>query len=165
MVVSLAPFVPSHHEVVRKMLELAAVTSDDVVFDLGCGDGRVLFSAVNEFVVKQAVGYELRKDLYAKLSDRVTRQGLDGRVTVVNDDLLNADISDATVIMLYLTATGNRKLTPKLAREARSGTRVVSHDFSFPDWRHARKEDYQNHALYLYRLPDALKKRSLFHRR
>jgi cyclopropane fatty-acyl-phospholipid synthase-like methyltransferase len=55
MVVSLAPFVPSHHEVVRKMLELAAVTSEDVVFDLGCGDGRVLLSAVNEFGVKQAV--------------------------------------------------------------------------------------------------------------
>jgi hypothetical protein len=86
-------------------------------------------------------------------------------VRVVNDDLLNADLSKATVITLYLTTTGNRKLTPKLAREVRTGTRVVSHDFSFPDWRHARKEDYQNHALYLYRLPDALKKRSLFHRR
>lgn len=147
------------------MLELAAVTSEDVVYDLGCGDGRILFSAVNEFAVKHAVGYELRKDLYAKLSDRVVRQGLDERVTIVNDDLLNADISEATVITLYLTTTGNRKLTPKLASEARTGTRVVSHDFSFPDWRHAVKEDCQNHTLYLYRLPNALKKRSLFYRR
>jgi len=156
--VSLAPFVPSRPDVVRVMLTVSHIGSDDVVFDLGCGDGRILLSAVKDFGAKKAVGYEIRNDLYKQLSEEIVKQGLQNRIALVNDDLMNADISEATVITLYLTPSGNDLLKPKLSTEAVKGTRIVSHDYEFSGWYTSVKKNLQGHMIYLYIVPEAFLK-------
>ena len=153
---SCAPYVPSPYEVMRKMLQVALVGPDDVVYDLGCGHGRVLVMAVKEFGAKKAVGYELREDLYESTLREINRQNLRERINLINGDLFKADISEATVITLYLTVSGNERLKTKLAKEARPGTRVVSHDFSMNGWRASKIETagYLGN-IYLYVIPEA----------
>lgn len=156
MPTSLAPFVPSQEPVVQKMLEMAQVNADDVVFDLGCGDGRILVTAVKEFGAKKAVGYEMRADLYKRIMATVEKEALMDKIHVVNGDLLKADLSEATVITLYLTTSGNSKLKPKFAKEAKRNTRIVSHDFRIEGWSYVKKEDFRGHTIYLYHLPASL---------
>ncbi|MEM1569180.1 MAG: SAM-dependent methyltransferase [Candidatus Bathyarchaeia archaeon] len=153
--VSLAPFVASPPEVVRAMLELAQVTKDDVVCDMGCGDGRILFMAVSEFGAKKAVGYEIRRDLYNMVLDKILTEELSDRIVVYNRDCITADLSEVTVITLYLTTSGNDRLRPKFEKEAKPGTRIVSHDFSITGWKAAKIERFGGHTLYLYVVPDA----------
>lgn len=157
---SLAPFIPSKSNIVKRMLEIAEVNRDDVVFDLGCGDGRILISAVKDFGAKKAIGYELRTDLYEKNLQQIKKTNLEGRVEVVRADMIKADIKEATVITLYLTFPGNRKLEPKLSEEAQPGTRIVSHAFEIEGWDHSEKESFDGHLIYLYKIPEALKKKA-----
>jgi len=152
---SLAPFVPTTFDIVNRMLQLAHARREDTVVDLGCGDGRILFTAVTSFGVQKAIGYEIRKDLYEETIGEVRHRGLEGKVIVINDDLMKADLREATVITLYLTTAGNEALRPKLEKEAKRGTRVVSHDFNFKGWSPARKEPFYGHTLYLFTLPKA----------
>jgi tRNA G37 N-methylase Trm5 len=155
MTVSLAPYVPSSDDVVTRMLEVARVNRDDVVFDLGCGDGRILFSAVKKFRAKRVVGYEMQEDLYQGIVEKIKAERLEHRMKVFNEDALTADLSEATVVTLYLTTSGNSKLKPKLST-AQLGTRIVSHDFRIDGWNPTRREDFRGHTIYLYTLPDAL---------
>lgn len=157
MTTSLAPYVPTQHDVVKRMLEMAQVGKDDVVFDLGCGDGRILFSAVKEFDAKQAVGYEMREELYNDVVEKIRKERLEQRITIFHGDLLTADISEATVITLYLTTSGNRKLKGKLTQEANAGTRIVSHSFWIEGWSHTLHDLINGHAIYVYTIPDSLK--------
>ena len=157
---SVAPYVPTPISVIRKMLELAKASVDDVVFDLGCGDGRILFTAVEEYDVKKAVGYELNPSMYETVRLKVDRKGLQGRIEVVNGNFFLADLSGASLITLYLTTSGNAKLRPKFERELRGGARVVSHDFPVQGWvtvRPGSSNHYTvgSHRLYLYRVPGA----------
>jgi len=154
--VSFAPYVPSQPEVVRKMLEVARVGPEDVVYDLGCGDGRILVMAVKRFGVKKAVGYELREDLYKLTLRKIERQNLKERISLMNGDLFQADISDATVITLYLSASGNEHLKIKLTKEARPGARVISYDFKMNGWQASVSEitAYIGY-IYMYVIPDA----------
>lgn len=155
MTISLAPFVPSQQDVVRKMLELAQVNDRDIVFDLGCGDGRILITAVKEFNAKKAVGYEMRDDLYKNTTLKIHKEQLETKIEVFNEDLLNANISDATVITLYLTTSGNSRLKPKLSMEAQKGAKVVSHDFDIVGWEYTKRENFGGHTIYLYMIPNA----------
>lgn len=152
---SCAPFVASPPEVVKKMLEVAGVGPSDTVVDLGCGDGRMLVTAVSDFGAKLAVGYELREDLYRTDLRLVELKNLVGRVRLVNGDLFGADLSDATVVTLYLTSTANERLKPKFEKETRPGTRIVSHDFSMNGWKPAKVERFNGHTIYLYVMPEA----------
>ncbi len=154
MDVILAPYVPSDEDVVNRMLEVAEVGPRDIVYDLGCGDGRILFAAVTAFGAEKAVGYELREDLYRGVVDAIHQRHLADRVTVFHADLLRADLSAATVITLYLTTAANTQLKPKLLREAKPGTRVVSHFFRMAGWPHTRRDDIRGHTIYLYTMPD-----------
>ncbi len=131
---SCAPYVPSEPEVVRKMLELARVGPEDVVYDLGCGDGRILVMAVKEFGAKKAVGYELSQRLYESTLKKIESMKLRSKINLINRNLFEADLSQATVITLYLTTSGNKRLQPKLVNEAKPGTRIVSHDFMIEGW-------------------------------
>ncbi|MDW8034169.1 MAG: rRNA adenine N-6-methyltransferase family protein [Nitrososphaerota archaeon] len=147
------PYVPSPPEVVEKMLELAKVTSNDVVYDLGCGDGRLLITAIKKFGVKKAVGYEIRKDLYDDLVRRIEKENLSSRIFVYNEDLLNAELSEATVVTLFLTTSANEKIKPKLEAELKPGARIVSHEFTFKDWIPQKVETLSWHKIYLYVIP------------
>ncbi len=152
---SCAPYVPSPREVVRKMLELAQAGSNDVLVDLGCGDGRIITTAIQEFGVRKAVGYELREDLYKLGVQEIEKQGLWNRAKIVLGDLFNADLKEATIITLYLTGTANDRLKPKLRAEASPGTRIVSHDFSINGWRTIQRESFEYHTIYMYQIPHA----------
>jgi len=157
---SVAPYVPSPHDVVRKMLELAEVGSDDIVYDLGCGDGRILFTAILEFKAKKAIGFDLNEGLCRNIKKKAEELQLQDKIQAVNSNFLSADLSPATVITLYLTTSGNEKLKPKLEKESRAGTRVISHDFPVKGWSptsSAKGESfiYHAHSLYLYKIPEA----------
>ena len=152
---SCAPFVASPHDVVRKMLEVGRVGKDDVLVDLGSGDGRILTTAVKDFGAKAAFGYEIREDLFKTASSEITRQSLDARVKIFNRDLFQADLKEATIVTLYLTTYANERLKPKLRGEARPKTRIVSHDFMINGWKPARKENYNEHTIYVYSVPES----------
>jgi len=147
-------FFPTPDEVIEKMLELADVKENDVLYDLGCGDGRVLIKAAKERKVK-CVGIEIKKELVDEAQKRVAREGLERLIKIVHGDIFQEDISDATVVYLYLTTELNAQLKPKLEKELKKGTRVVSHQFEVPGWRAVKTEGVvdmfgQVHRLYLY---------------
>jgi SAM-dependent methyltransferase len=159
VVLSSVPYVPSPEDVVKRMLKLTEVRSGDIVYDLGCGDGRILIAAVESFEAKEAVGYEISEDVYKKALQQVAKVNLQERITIINKDFFEADLSRANVITLYLNNFTNEKLRPKLEKEALPGTRIVSHDFSILNWRpiiqDTFRDEYSVHTIYLYAVPTA----------
>lgn len=126
-------FAPTWEPVAYEMLALAGVTKDDVVYDLGSGDGRIVILAAQKYGAR-GVGIELDPKLVA-VSRQVAREAeVADRVTFVEGDLFTADISAATVVTLYLSPGVNRDLEPKLRRELKPGTRIVSHQFPIGTW-------------------------------
>jgi len=125
----LAPYVPTSLDNVRRMLEIARVRADDVVFDLGSGDGRILIMAVREFKAKRAVGIEFREDLVNEARTLIRRYDLESKIEIIHGDALNINISEADVVTLYLTSQGIETLRPKLEKELKPGTRIVSLSF------------------------------------
>ena len=142
-----APWVTTPFASVRKMLELAQVTPDDVVYDLGCGDGRVLVIAAREFGAR-AVGIELDPLRYLWCQFLVTILGLRQRVQVIYGDFFKKDLSRANVVILFLQFDTNDLLSLKLVDELRPGTRVVSRVSTFSGWVPTRTDS--DHRLYLY---------------
>ena len=140
------------------MLELVQVTESDVVFDLGCGDGHILVSAVKAFHAQQAIGYELDVHRYQTALQSIRQQGLQDKITIVPGDLFEADLSKATVIILFLTVMGNVRMRPKLEREAPWRSRVVSRRFDIDGWTPAHIQHVEDDVLYLYHVPDAFLK-------
>jgi predicted RNA methylase len=126
-------FTPTRHFVAEAMLQLAGVTRDDVVYDLGSGDGRILIIAAQKYGAR-GVGVEIDPKL-VELARQNARDGeVADRVTFIQGDLFTADISQATVVTLYLSASINKRLEPKLKAELRPGSRIVSHQFRIGDW-------------------------------
>ncbi len=161
---SLVTWVATPLEIVKKMLEIAQVSSKDVIYDLGCGDARILIRAVEEFGVQKAVGYEIREDLYEISRQETQHQNVQNKVTLIRGDLLDAVLSEASVIVLYLSSEANELLRPKLEKEAKFATRIVSYLFPINTWRPARKVYLDGYSfiearftgiLYLYRVPHA----------
>ena len=157
---SVAPYVPTPLHVVRRMLNLAGVGVDDVVYDLGCGDGRILFMAIEEFEAERAVGYDINPSMVEPLRERIENSGLEDRIEVVNANFFEVDLSPASVVTMYLTTSGNSKLRPKLEEELGDGARIVSHDFPIHTWTTDKSSEplhytIGSHKIYLYRIPDA----------
>ncbi len=142
--------------VVNEMLRLAAVTRDDVVYDLGSGDGRIAIAAAHDRGAR-GVGFEIDPALVAEATATARRLGLTGRVTFRQDDLFKADLREATVVTLYLSPDLNRRLRPKLLAELRPGSRIVSHAFDMGDWAPDRTmqvtSNQGTHTLYLWVVP------------
>jgi protein-L-isoaspartate O-methyltransferase len=128
-----APYVATPQDVVEKMLDLAKVGPDDVVYDLGSGDGRIVITAAQKYGA-HAVGVELRPDLWAQSVDRIKQLGLQDRAQIIHDDMFNVVIRKATVVTLYLLTSVNAMLRPMMEKQLRSGARIVSHDFQVPGW-------------------------------
>ncbi len=150
------PFVPTPEVVVRRMLQLANVKRGEVVYDLGCGDGRIVIMAAREFGAQSAC-IEIRKDLYEQTLRRVKDLGLEDRVKVIYGNFFEESLSDADVVTMYLLTSVNERIKPKLERELRPGVRVVSHDFEVPGWKPLIVEDlyeeWRSHKIYLYKIP------------
>jgi ubiquinone/menaquinone biosynthesis C-methylase UbiE len=141
--------------VVEKMLELAGLKKNEMVYDLGCGDGRILITAAQKFGAR-ATGVELDTDLFKKTSARIQELKLQDRIKLINGNLLDVDLSPADVVTLYLLTDGNVKLRPNLERYLKPGSRVVSHDFQVMGWVPNRVEKFESsrtHTLYLYLIP------------
>jgi SAM-dependent methyltransferase len=153
---SLAPYVPSPPEVVDRMLALAAVTRDDVVYDLGSGDGRIPIAAARTYGAR-GVGLEIDPKLVEQARANARAAGVAHLVEFRQQDVLTADISAATVVTLYLLSSSNALLRPVLTRQLRPGSRIVSHAFSMgPAWPAERIEQFTSDngdeiTLYLWR--------------
>jgi SAM-dependent methyltransferase len=144
-------FTPTDQPVADAMLKLAQVTRDDVVYDLGSGDGRIPILAAQKYGAR-GVGIEIDPRLVA-LSRQVAREGdVSDRVTFIEGDLFTTDISPATVVTLYLSASVNLRLEPKLKRELRPGTRIVSHQFPIGRWSPDQTMRVNDQELFLWRM-------------
>jgi ubiquinone/menaquinone biosynthesis C-methylase UbiE len=126
-------FVPTPPETVDEMLRQANLKKGDVLYDLGSGDGRIPLAAAKQYGVR-AVGIDIDPKLVSEANESARREGLEGLVSFRHEDMFAADISEATVVTLYLSNTLNVMLRPKLLRELRPGSRIVSHDFRMGDW-------------------------------
>jgi cyclopropane fatty-acyl-phospholipid synthase-like methyltransferase len=154
----IAPFVATPLPVVKQMLTLAEIKSGEILYDLGCGDGRVVITAAQDFGAR-GIGVEMREDLAKQAMGKVTELGLDGRVKIVHGDMFKLDVSQADVVTLYLTTSANDKVKPKLEAELKPGTRVISHDYEILGWRPVKidnfcenpKLGYPSHTIYVYR--------------
>ncbi|MCS7041412.1 MAG: class I SAM-dependent methyltransferase [Bryobacteraceae bacterium] len=152
----LAPYVSSPQPIVYKMLEIARLKSGETLYDLGCGDGRILTTAAREFGAK-AIGVELSPALVKRARQAVESLGLQDQVKVIEGDLMNVDLSGADVVALYLLTEANEQLRPKLEKELKPGARVVSLEFRIKGWKPSRVEKVEAHrhpyTIYLYELP------------
>lgn len=130
---SLAPFVPTPMDVVDRMLTLAKVGPEDVVYDLGCGDGRIVIAAAQKFGAR-GVGVDIDASLINQAEAQAIAAGVANRVEFRIQDAMTVDVSDATVVTLYLLSASNVKLRPRLTKQLRKGARIVSHSFAIGDW-------------------------------
>ena len=150
-----APFIPTPAAVVEEMLDVAAVTPADIVYDLGSGDGRIVIAAARRGA--RAVGIELDGPLVQESRDRAFTAGVSDRTTFVWQDVLKSDLSPATVVTLYLFPELNAKLATKFLAELRPGTRIVSHRFPVGAWTPSRtlppESARRPYPVYFYVIP------------
>ena len=153
----LAPYVSSPNKVVDRMLELANVRPGETVYDLGCGDGRILIAAVKNYKAR-AVGVEISPKLAAQATDRIRKEGISSDARVIQGDLLKADFAGADVVTIYLATSLNAQLRPRLEKLLKPGSRVVSHDYAVPGWKPSKVEEEEGkHLIYLYEMPPTKK--------
>ena len=151
----LAPFVPTPQEVVDKMLQLADVTKADIVYDLGCGDGRIPITAAKVYGAR-GVGVDIDPQRIAESNANAKAAGVTHLVTFKLQDALTTDLSEATVVTLYLLSSSNLKLRPILTRQLKPGTRIVAHNFGMGDWEPDKVDTFNDSAgsrrtLYLWK--------------
>lgn len=159
---NLAPRTGSPEHAVDKMLEMAKLKPGETLYDLGCGDGRILIAAADRYHV-HAVGIEISENLAKTASDKVKKAGLQNEIKILHGDFMQADLSAANVVTLYLATTANDTLRPNLERYLRPSTRVVSYDYPIPGWKPIETAESQGrhgatHMIYLYEIPDSMKK-------
>jgi SAM-dependent methyltransferase len=150
------PYVPTPQPVVDEMLKLAQVKKEDVVYDLGCGDGRIVVTAAKQFGAR-GIGVDIDPERIKDSKANAQKAGVTDRVKFVQSDLFKMDLKEATVVTLYLLPEINLKLRPKLFRELKPGTRIVSHDFDMNEWKPektVRVRADREHTLYFWTIPE-----------
>jgi len=143
------PYVPTPHDVVEQMLKLAGVKKGDVVYDLGCGDGRIVVMAAQKFGAR-GVGIDIDPERIAEAKQNAEQAGVADRVRFIQQNLFDADIREATVVTLYLLPSVNLRLRPKLQEQLKPGARIVSHSFDMGDWKPDKEIDHNGRKLYLW---------------
>jgi SAM-dependent methyltransferase len=146
------PYVPSPNPVVEGMLKLAGVKKGDVVYDLGCGDGRIVIAAAKDYGAR-GVGVDINPERIQEARANAKKASVEEMVKFEENDLFKADIQNATVVTLYLLPDVNVRLRPKLLKELKPGTRIVSHSFDMGDWKPEREEVVEGRHLYLWTVP------------
>lgn len=146
------PWVPTRRQLLHHIMRIAKVRKGDVFFDLGCGDGRVVIEAAKRGA--RGVCVEIREDLIKEAMKKAKEEGVYDRIEFINDDFYRVDISRATIVYMYLLTRVNEALRPKLERELKPGTRVITLDFEIPGWVpvHVEKHytDGLERTIYLY---------------
>jgi SAM-dependent methyltransferase len=159
-----APYVTTPHNVVSAILKLARVKSSDIVYDLGCGDGRIVIAAAKIYGAR-GVGIDIDPRRILESKNNAKKAGVETLVRFEENDLFKADIHEATVVTLFLLSSLNVRLRPKLLRDLKPGTRIVSNTFSMGDWppdkevtvETSGKNDFLSRKLYLWVVPRAAK--------
>ena len=152
-------YVPTRQSVVDAMLKVAKVGANDVVYDLGCGDGRIVVSAAK--LGARGIGIDIDPKRIAEANENVKKNGVGDRVRILNQDLFTTDLSEATVVTLYLLPSLNRKLRPTLWKTLKPGTRIVSHDFSMgEDWQPEQTLQVDGATVYYWTITPDLAKRA-----
>ncbi len=150
---SLAPFIPTPFNVVRKMLEVSGLKQGEVLYDLGSGDGRIVLMAAKEFGAN-SYGVEHKFSLIEESRIKAEELGISDNVQFIQDNIFNPHLGDADVVTIYLTIRSNERIRPKLERELKVGARVVSHNFPIIKWKPNKIsriiDANQVHTLYLY---------------
>lgn len=151
----LAPYVPTPQDVVDRMLTLAGVTANDVVYDLGCGDGRIVVTAARKFGAR-GVGVDIDPERIRESQANAKAAGVEQLVEFRLQSALDVDVSPATVVTLYLLSASNLRLRPILTKQLRPGARIVSHAFSMGDWAPAQRDEFVDsrgvtRTLYLWK--------------
>lgn len=151
---SLAPFVPTPIEIVEEMLKLVEVTKNDVVYDIGCGDGRIVVMAAEKYGAK-GIGVDYDIERVTEARELAKKKKVEKLVKIIHQDAMTVDLSDASIVTLYLLESSNIKLQPNLEKFLKPGARVVSHDFDMKGW-NAKKietvidDEGEEHTLYLW---------------
>jgi SAM-dependent methyltransferase len=145
-------FVGTPADVVDAMLAGAEVSNRDIVYDLGSGDGRIVIAAAKKYGAR-AVGIEIDPKLIKEAQENARKAGVSDKVRFINADLFKADIHEATVVTLYLLEDLNIRLRPKLLRELKPGTRIVSHRFRMGDWQPEKSVRVGDRAAYFWTVP------------
>jgi SAM-dependent methyltransferase len=154
----IAPYVPTPHEVVSRMLDLAEIKQGEVLYDLGSGDGRIVVAAAKKFGIR-AVGFEIDPVLVKDSRQIIKQAGLEELVEIRQQDIRTVDFSPASVVTMYLYPAANLRLRPVLMRELKPGSRVISHDFGMGSWKPDHVERLQDTAgltrtIYRWRIAD-----------
>jgi ribosomal protein L11 methylase PrmA len=148
------PYVPTHEKVVAEMLKVAKVKKGDVLYDLGSGDGRIVITAAKRFGVR-GIGIDIDPQRIAEANENARKEGVAHLVTFKQADLFATDISEATVVTLYLLPRLNVKLRPKLFGELKNGTRIVSHAFDMAEWEPEKHLKVDGRDVYYWTITDA----------
>ncbi len=154
------PYLPTTEAGVQAMLKLAGVTSSDIVYDLGCGDGRIVIAAARDFGAR-GVGIDIDHQRIAEANANAKKAGVESRVRFIEGDLFTADIHEASVVTLFLLSSVNQKLRPKLLADLKPGTRIVSNTFEMGDWKPDKEatvegtdhDSYFSRKLFLWTVP------------
>jgi SAM-dependent methyltransferase len=154
------PFVPTSEQAVQAMLKLAGVTKSDIVYDLGCGDGRIVVAAAKDFGAR-AVGIDIDPQRISEARENARKARVEDKVRFEENDLFQADIHEATVVTLFLLAHINLKLRPKLLQDLKPGTRIISNTFDMGDWKPDKELtlgapeqlSFLSHHLFLWIVP------------
>jgi precorrin-6B methylase 2 len=146
-------FVPTPQEVVDAMLKVAKVGKGDVLYDLGSGDGRIPITAAQKYGIARGVGIDINPERIKEANENLAKARVGDRVTFVNADLFETNLSDATVVTLYLLPTLNLKLLPKLLKELKPGTRIVSHAFDMGTWKPEQALKVDGRSVYFWTIP------------
>ncbi|BDA75613.1 hypothetical protein CAL7716_097790 [Calothrix sp. PCC 7716] len=146
-------YVPTPQPVVDAMLQLAQVNSDDLIYDLGSGDGRIPITAAQKYGAR-GVGIDLNPERIQEANANLQRSGVVNNVEFRQQDLFETDLSKASVVTLYLLPEVMTKLRPKLLQELRPGTRIVSHAFDMGDWKPQQVQEVDGRTIYLWVVPE-----------
>ena len=162
------PYVPTDRGMIDEIIKLLSPRPGDVIYDLGCGDGRICLEILSRFSGVRCTCIEIRRDLAKMAMENAKMLGVSDRLKIINEDFFKVNLSEATAIYIYLLTDVNRLLKPKFSRELRRGTRIVSLDFEIPGWRPYRVHDTGSEwqgKLYLYIVGYSNRPRSVRRRR
>ena len=151
------PYVPTPPEVVEAMLKLGEVKKGDILYDLGCGDGRIVIMAAQKFEAR-GTGIDLNPERIKEANANAKQAGVTDRVRFLEQNLFDADIHEATVVTLYLLPDVNLRLRPKLLKDLKVGTRIVSHQFDMGEWKPEKKVDMDWRTIYMWTVSEQAKK-------
>jgi SAM-dependent methyltransferase len=151
------PYVPTPPEIVEAMLQLGNVGAGDIHYDLGCGDGRIVVAAVQKFGAARGTGYDIDPQRIREANENARQAGVTDKVKFIVGNLFEADFHDATIVTLYLLPEVNLKLRPKLLKDLKVGSRIVSHQFDMGDWEPDKKIQIDWRTVSLWTVTEKVK--------